>query len=233
MSTFSAIIVGAGRGTRLNASGPKAFIPLGDKPLFSHSISVFDAFAYADEIVLVVPPGYEENARSYIHHVSTPITIAGGGAQRWDSVRNGLNACDPSHEWVMIHDAARPFVTTQVIATLWEMRKKYRSAVTATPVVDTVRRADGDASQGTIDRSRLVRVGTPQLFDRKLLMRVFSETDFSAVAPTDEAQLMENAGIPSGIAQGGPCNFKITVPYDLTLAEVMYANQKTLQLGGE
>jgi 2-C-methyl-D-erythritol 4-phosphate cytidylyltransferase len=228
MASFSTIIVAAGSGSRLGCRKPKAFISLDNRPLFMHSAQVFDACAHTGELILVVPKGYEAHTRTYCHELQTPVTVVAGDAQRWQSVHNGVDACASTYQWVMIHDAARPFVTQAVIEALWEKAATFRCAVTATPVVDTIRTVQDMRSCGTVDRNNLVRVGTPQLFDRTALIEVLTRYEPKGAAPTDEAQLMEHAGYCVGIAHGDHRNFKITVPYDLTLAEVMCAHKETL-----
>jgi 2-C-methyl-D-erythritol 4-phosphate cytidylyltransferase len=122
---------------------------------------------------------------------------------------------------VFIHDAARPFVTHAVIDAVLEQSAKYTAVITATKVVDTVRRFSGDQALETIDRSTLIHVGTPQAFLRSVLIKSFSVAETMKNPPTDEAMLMEHLGIPVGLAWGDPLNFKITTTSDLTLAEAL------------
>jgi 2-C-methyl-D-erythritol 4-phosphate cytidylyltransferase len=225
---FSAIIVAAGSGTRLKASTPKAFINLGGQPLVTHSLACFDTHPAVGEIILVVHPHMIDECRHIVLKYSyvKPVTIVHGGEQRWQSARNGIDACSAGSDWVMIHDAARPFVSHPVIDALWATRQQYRCAVTATPVVDTIRRVEENRSVETIDRSKLVRVGTPQLFHRQSLIDAFRRNEQAAASITDEAMLMERSGIAVGIAPGDPLNFKITTPEDLAIAEALLAKTR-------
>lgn len=222
-SRTSAIIVAAGAGTRLSADHPKAFVSLAGAPLFVYSLRRFDAHAAIDELVLVAPASMHARARSIIATLSPakPATVVSGGEHRWQSVRNGLDACDASAEWVLVHDAARPFVSHAVINALLAFRERFRCAFTATPMVDTVRRVKGDTSVETLDRSALVRVGTPQLFHRQSLHDAFARMSDAAI--TDEVMLMERTGHAVGVAAGDPLNFKITTPEDLAMAEALCA----------
>ena len=225
-SRTSAIIVAAGAGTRLSADHPKAFVSLAGAPLFVYSLRRFDAHAAIDELVLVAPASMHARARSIIATLSPakPATVVSGGEHRWQSVRNGLDACDASAEWVLVHDAARPFVSHAVINALLAFRERFRCAFTATPMVDTVRRVKGDTSVETLDRSALVRVGTPQLFHRQSLLEAFTRMgDAAAANITDEVMLMERFGHAAGVAAGDPLNFKITTPEDLAMAEALCA----------
>lgn len=223
-----AVIVAAGRGARLGASIPKAFLELAGKPLFAHSLAVFDNHPAIAQIVVVAPADRLRQTAGLAAEagVSTPLSIVAGGGERWESVRNGAAECAEHIGWVLVHDAARPFVTPEVVDTLLETADNYRAAVTATEVVDTVRRFDGDRAGETVDRHTLVRVGTPQLFGRDELRRGFELAAELSSPPTDEAVLMQHLGIDVGIAWGDPMNFKITSPRDLELAHLV-AQQHT------
>ncbi len=227
--SVDAVIVAAGSGSRLRASVPKAFVTLGDEALFMHSVRVFERHPAVGEIVLVVPESAMETADSLLTDAKLgldhPIQIIAGGKQRWQSVRNGVGLSRA--EWLLVHDAARPFVNQAVIDSLLEKRHDYRCAITATPVTDTIRTYSGDRCIETIDRNRLLRVGTPQLFQRESLIGVLNQAQTMAHPPTDEAMLMEAAGIPVGFAWGDPHNFKITTKEDLELANALYARKRT------
>ena len=221
--SIDAIIVAGGAGTRLGTSAPKAFIPLGGMPMFIHSLVRFDAHEAINTIILVVPPDMIPEAQTIVsnHHHKKALLIVPGGAHRWQSVNSGVQASQA--EWVLIHDAARPFVTDAVIDAVLEKISAYDCVITATPEVDTIRRFSKDRALETIDRSQLVRVGTPQLFRAVPLKESFLLAGNMQSAPTDEAMLMEALGVPVGIAWGDPLNFKITTPSDLALAEALCA----------
>ena len=218
---ISTIIAAGGMGNRLGGDTPKAFIQLGGKPLFLHSLEVFDRHPAVSEIILVVPDDSVDKAKNIIDTLTTSknVTVTPGGVERWQSVKNGVEATDSSTEWIMTHDAARPFVTKEVIDSLLEKRSTYKCAITATPVEDTIRRFENDRCIATIDRSLLIRVGTPQLFHRQSLLDAFVHAETITPPPTDEAMLMEISGIDVGFAWGDPLNFKITTQSDLDMAE--------------
>ncbi|MCP4712984.1 MAG: 2-C-methyl-D-erythritol 4-phosphate cytidylyltransferase, partial [Planctomycetes bacterium] len=153
------------------------------------------------------------------------VFIVNGGKERRGTVKNGILSTDESSEWEMIHDAARAFVTNEVIDELLAKRSSFKCAITATPVDDTIRRFENDTCIETIDRSSLLRVGTPQLFHRQSLVEAFSHAESMSPPPTDEAMLMEKCGITVGIAWGDPHNFKITTPRDLETAEAILSNR--------
>lgn len=223
MIDTSVIIVAGGSGTRLGHQLPKAFVPLAGKPLFSYSLLAFDSCDTVSETILVIPAGMKDSANQVLRKLPLrkSIAIVEGGAQRWQSVANGLAACTDQTSWVMVHDAARPFVSHETIGHLIAKSETYRCAVTATPVTDTIRRVAGDRSLGTIDRSTLVRIGTPQLFDKQLLCRALTQAGTMDPPPTDEAMLIEQMGIDVGIAEGDPVNFKVTTPADYRIAQAL------------
>lgn len=219
---ISAVIVAGGMGTRLGAPVPKAFIELGSKPLFIHSLEVFDKYPSVNEIAIIVPEGYEEETEKIIKefNIDKEVKISKGGKERWNSVKNGVDICSKS-EWIMIHDAARPFVTDEVIDSLLRLTNSHKSIITATPVVDTIRTFKEDICEETVDRSKLLRVGTPQLFHRDTLLKAFHKAEEMHIIPTDEAMLMEEIGEKAAFAWGDPLNFKVTAPGDREIAEAL------------
>lgn len=226
--SVGAVIVAAGMGTRLGEPIPKAFVPLANLPLFAHSLVTLERHEQISSISVVVPPGFEDRARSIIDTIahSHHVAVLAGGDHRVASVKNGVLAVDT--KWILVHDAARPFLTIEVIDTLLALRSSYQCAVTATPVVDTIRRVVDGHSDGTIDRSTLVRVGTPQLFHREMLLGFLDAIRLDDPTLTDEAMLFERAGICVGIAKGDPLNTKVTTPQDLMIAEALYARRAAL-----
>jgi 2-C-methyl-D-erythritol 4-phosphate cytidylyltransferase len=163
------------------------------------------------------------------------VQVAAGGDERWKSVKNGVSLS--KSEWVLIHDAARPFVSREVINSLLEKRNAFQSVITVTPEIDTIRTVNGNKCGNTIDRSKLLRVGTPQLFRRELIMSAFNQAQNLDTPPTDEAALIESLGIAVGYAWGDPLNFKITTKADLKIAEALLETDKLesgkkMRLGG-
>jgi 2-C-methyl-D-erythritol 4-phosphate cytidylyltransferase len=223
MQPIDAVIVAAGSGTRLGADIPKAFVSLAGKPLFLHSLERLATHNSIKSIVLVAPPDMLHEAEKIvsINHFAKKVSSVPGGKERWQSVQSGVNAC--ASEWVLVHDAARPFISQAVIDSVLEKMAGFNAVITVTSEVDTVRHFKGDRALETVDRSTLVRVGTPQLFRTAMLKKAFLAAERMVPPPTDEAILMEAMGIPVGIAWGDPLNFKITTQRDLVLAEALYA----------
>ncbi len=133
------IIVAAGSGKRLGAKMPKAFVNLGDRPLFVHSLLVFARHRAIDKIILVVPAAMTDRARKIVStlRVKKEIIIVKGGLHRWLSVKSGVDVSKA--EWVMIHDSARPFLTKRIINAVLSVSGKYDAVIAATPEVDTIR----------------------------------------------------------------------------------------------
>jgi 2-C-methyl-D-erythritol 4-phosphate cytidylyltransferase len=217
--SLDAIIVAAGSGKRLKARLPKAFVPLAGKPLIVHSLLQLLRHKKINRIIVVAPPSLVDKMRHLCSTYSrkTEITVVAGDTHRWQSVKNGVAASQA--DWVLIHDAARPFVTAKVIDSVLAAAKKYDAVIPATAEVDTVRKFKGDRAGKTLDRNEIIRVQTPQLFKRKKLLSAFSQAARLSAPPTDDAMLMERAGTPVGIAPGDPLNFKITTREDLALAQ--------------
>jgi 2-C-methyl-D-erythritol 4-phosphate cytidylyltransferase len=224
--TLTAIIVAAGAGTRLKARLPKAFIPLGKQPMYQYSLETFASHTSVRDVVIVVPKGMVTATQQSVKSMKTDKSIfaVAGGKERWHSVQNGVAATDA--DWVMVHDAARPFVTDAVIDGVLEKCFANDCVITATQEVDTIRALSGEFAGNIIDRSTLIRTGTPQLFRRAVLVEAFHSAATLASPPTDEAALMQQCGIPVAIAWGDPANFKITSPSDLAIAEAIVAQRR-------
>jgi 2-C-methyl-D-erythritol 4-phosphate cytidylyltransferase len=230
--SITAVIVAAGSGNRLGAVLPKAFVDLGGKPLFFHSLAVFCSYKKVTETILVVAESMIKKASEIIARsgIDTPVRVIAGGQERWMSVKNAAVAA--SGEWLLVHDAARPFVTAPVIDTVIAKSAEFACVITATPETDTVRTSANGVAGVVVDRSTLVRVGTPQLFKRELLLEAFLKLEegtgspLSSRPPTDEAMLVQALGIPVGLAEGDPINFKITTSADLEIAEALIAKRR-------
>jgi 2-C-methyl-D-erythritol 4-phosphate cytidylyltransferase len=216
-----AIIVAGGAGTRLRAAVPKAFVGIGKNPMLVYSLLEFDSHDAVRNIMLVIPPYMHEDTGKIVAglNLTKPVTIVDGGKERWQSVKNGVDKS--SSEWALIHDAARPFVSHAVIDSVIEKSDKYEAVITVTPEVDTIRTFKDDRALETVDRSRLVRVGTPQMFKTSILKNALNMAPQLENPPTDEAMLMEIMGVSVGIAWGDPINFKITTQADLKIAQAL------------
>jgi 2-C-methyl-D-erythritol 4-phosphate cytidylyltransferase len=212
----TAIIVAAGSGSRFNTSTPKQFLDLAGRPLIQHTIERFVAAPSIDSIVVVLAPD-RVTATDLSSYDS--VTVVAGGATRAESVLNGLNAVGEA-DFVAVHDGARPFVTVDEIERTISRAKEIGAACLVAPVTDTIKTIRGDEISGTLDRTKLRRALTPQVFKVEVLRRAFELGDISE-SVTDECYLVEKLGHPIAFVEGSPQNIKITHPEDLVVAEAM------------
>ncbi len=216
----AAIIPAAGSGTRMKASCPKQYLLLDKKPILIHTVAAFHSSPDIDCIIVVVPTDRVNSTRELLQHwqLDKKTSVIPGGLRRQDSVKAGLDFLSHDIGTVLVHDGARPLVSNELIARCLEEASLHGAAIAAIPVKDTLKRADlhGNIS-GTVDRAHLWQAQTPQAANAKLLRRAFAAADGRDV--TDEASLLEMAGIPVRLVPGAETNIKITQPEDLIIAE--------------
>lgn len=234
MPRFAVILAAAGQSSRFNdANYKKPFAPLAGRPVWLHSAEKFTDRDDVKQVVVVVSP---EDRQAFVEKFGANlafmgITLAEGGAQRADSVRNGLEKLGPEIDMVAIHDAARPCIASAWIDRVFEAGIRTGAAILATPVVGTLKRVGPDQTiTGTVDRTGLWEAQTPQVFARDLLTRAFAAKHDPA--HTDEAQLVEALGHRVTVVPGSPINLKITSREDLRLAEQALKALPTPKFGG-
>jgi 2-C-methyl-D-erythritol 4-phosphate cytidylyltransferase len=220
----SAIIVAAGKGTRMGAGVDKLFLQVAGQPVVAHTWQRFDEAKCIDEIILVVRGGlqkmFEEVAAKF--RFQKPFRIVTGGAERQDSVWNGLEALSAAAEVVAIHDAARPCVSEELIAATVKRAEETGAAVAAQPVTDTIKEsADGRLIERTLDRSKLWSVQTPQTFRVEVIRRAISAARQQQLIFTDDTAACELIGQPVRLVSCVAPNPKVTVPGDLPLIEML------------
>lgn len=217
-----AVIVAAGSGERFGK--PKQFELLAGLPLFLHSVRTFASHPEIEEIVLVVPEQYLQQMKHIVdeHEHSGKIIYAPGGPRRQDSLANGLSASWLGDDSIiLVHDGARPLVTTHLISRVREAAMEHNAAIAATPVVDTIKRASGDFIAQTLSRSMLWRAQTPQAARKDLLLQALHKANSEGYTATDEAELLEKINIQSYIVMGDEDNFKVTYPRDILIAAAL------------
>ena len=214
----TAIIVAAGSGSRFQSETPKQFLDLAGKPIVVHTIERFASAPSVDSIVVVLSS--ENVTRLGPGGFSKPLKVVTGGASRAESVLNGLNAIDADTQIVAVHDGARPFVSTYEIERTIEKAKSIGAACLVGPVTDTIKTVSGEEISGTLDRNKLRRALTPQVFKTEVLRRAFDLGELSE-AVTDECYLVEKLGHPIAFVEGSSRNIKITHNEDLLLAEAI------------
>jgi 2-C-methyl-D-erythritol 4-phosphate cytidylyltransferase len=210
------VIAAAGSGQRLGAGGPKALVELAGRPLLDWSLEAFDAAQSVGEVVVAAPPGEEEAV------AARGVVAVAGGEHRSESVAAALELC--GGEIVVVHDAARPLITPDLIdAAVGALLADGSAAgvIAATPVTDTIKEA-GDAGQveRTLDRAGLWAVQTPQVFRSDALREALADPD-SLQNATDDAMLVERRGGRVLIHPSSPENIKVTTPFDLRVAELL------------
>jgi 2-C-methyl-D-erythritol 4-phosphate cytidylyltransferase len=215
-----AILVAAGRGERMGAPRPKAFLVLGGRPLLLRAAHAFEATAEVEGIVAVVPAGEEPAARDLLRLVPKLKAVVAGGATRQDSVRAGLAALPVGFDGiVLVHDAARALVEPALIAAVARAAAETGAAIPLLPLVDTIKRVRGGRVAETLDRAELAAAQTPQGFRRALLVEAYDRAAEDRVTVTDEAMAVERLGRPVAAVPGSARNLKITTPHDLAWAE--------------
>jgi 2-C-methyl-D-erythritol 4-phosphate cytidylyltransferase len=221
----SAIIVAAGSGARLKKDTPKAFVPLGGRPLLYYALRVVAALDAIGEAVVTVPPGMEPQARAEVERagVEIPVKLVVGGAERQDSVRIALGLTSAESDIVVVHDAARPFATPALFAACIEATRRADGAIAAVAVADTLKRTDGRTIAATVAREGLWQAQTPQAFRREMLVAAHDRAMRERWAATDDAELIERCGGRVEVVESSATNLKITTPADLEIAEALAA----------
>ncbi|PHY11975.1 MAG: hypothetical protein CK533_01470 [Acidobacterium sp.] len=219
----AAIIAAGGRGVRLGADRPKQFLKLGGRSILALSIDALAASDRIHEIVVAVPPDHlDATAAAWAGVTGKPLTIVAGGMRRQDSVANAFARTAATADIILIHDAARPFVTAGVIARTIDAAATHGAAIAALSVRDTVKQAGASVADGsrpitaTIPRDSIFLAQTPQAFRRDVLARALAAGH--AIDATDEAMLVERLGLPVQIVEGDAGNIKVTTPEDLEAA---------------
>jgi len=218
----SAILVAAGKGVRMGTD--KLWLEIAGRPVIAHTWRIFNDAKCIDEIILVVregtQPRFTELAAKF--DFQKPFRIVSGGAERQDSVWNGLEALSSKTEIVAIQDAARPCTSVALIEKTIAAARETGAAVAAQAVTDTIKEtADGQTIARTLDRAKLWSVQTPQTFRVAVIRRAISAARQKNLTFTDDTAACELIGQPVRLVAGTSPNPKITVPGDLPLIEAI------------
>ena len=222
----SAIIVAAGKGTRMGANIDKMFLELRGRPVVAHTWQRFEECPQVDEIVLVMREGMQSSFAEVaeLYKFKKKFRLVPGGKERQDSVWNGLVAVSQKTEIVAVQDAARPCTSCALIAATIEAAFKTGAAVAAQPVTDTIKEsADGKLISRTLDRSRLWAVQTPQTFRIEVLRQAMEEVRRAGVVVTDDTAACELVGQPVQLVLSTQPNPKVTRLEDLPYIEILLA----------
>lgn len=226
MTLFHVIIPAAGVGTRMENVLPKQYLPLGGKPIISHIIQTFFNHPRIATIHLALSPEdtfwrsltLNPESRLHIHYT--------GGDSRAETVLNTLNAINvDSHDWILVHDAARPGLRAETLNRLLDtLEKDDVGGLLALPVADTIKKSNEiNRVEKTVSRQNLWQAQTPQMFRYATLKQALA--DFEGM-PTDEAEAIEAQGLNPTLVHGEIMNLKVTYPEDLALLETLFDKMK-------
>ncbi len=225
----TAIVVAAGKGTRMGLGFNKVYAELGDKPVLAHSLICLQQNPRIAQIIVVAASGEEEIARRVIetYNIQKAGNVITGGSTRFRSVAAALPHMNCQSDVVLVHDGARPFLSADDLEAVIQEGSRGGGAILATPVTDTIKRVRLSAKDAackargviieTPDRSTLWRALTPQVFPISLFLEAYSALGSTV---TDDASLLEAMGSNVKIVEGSPENIKITNPMDLMVAEL-------------
>jgi 2-C-methyl-D-erythritol 4-phosphate cytidylyltransferase/2-C-methyl-D-erythritol 2,4-cyclodiphosphate synthase len=233
-----ALVVAAGQGTRLGGDTPKQFRELGDRMLLTWAVQALARAPSLERFVIVVTPGWEERVRHElalrVPHVRVAEVVAGGAA-RQDSVGHGLQAA-PEASHLLVHDAARPFPTPELVESVITAARRCGAATVALPVADTLMRADESTAQvlasETLERHGVWAIQTPQVFDAPLLRAAHAHARDKGLAATDDCSLVLALGRHVELVRGSSWNIKVTEPEDWPRAAwILRAREAEIERG--
>lgn len=239
----TAIIAAGGSGRRFGGDQPKQLLTVGGRPILERSVLAFASHPAVDALIVALPPALVDDPPAYLRGTDKPLRIVAGGERRQDSVANAFGATSDTSDVIVIHDAARPFASADLIARTIAAAAESGAAVAAVQSRDTVKEAapwrgveeaTSSGAEGvmwrrasalrlvkaTLPRETIYLAQTPQAFQRDVLRRAL-ELGRDGVDATDEAALVELAGLPVRLVDGEASNIKITTPDDVSLAEAI------------
>lgn len=216
------LIPAAGQGKRLGRAEAKALVPLAGKALLLHTLERFSGMDLLRHAVIIVPPGEGARFRALLDGAwpEAALRYADGGAERQESVGRGLAMLEPDTEVVVIHDAARPFVSLDSVKASIDAAMDCGAATVALPVTDTILQGDAEGYlESTPPRERMWACQTPQTFRVEVIRAAHAAAAAAGYLGTDDATLVRRNGGRVKLVMGSPMNMKITTPADLVIAE--------------
>lgn len=239
LGALGVVLVAAGRGARLGAGTPKAFVELRGRTLVEFGVGVITSLPHAGHLVIVVPESHAAQTLDLVdrvlpEHAQWEVSVVHGGRERHESVRFGIDALPESVDTVLVHDAARPFASAALFErVIAEVRRTGDAVVPALPVADTLKRIGDDGIvHETVDRAPLVSVQTPQGFPREMLAAAHATAALHAELPTDDAEVVQRSGGRVRTVQGELRAHKLTTPEDLPILDY-FLTANAIGLGGE
>lgn len=219
MNKVGVVLPAGGIGSRMGAGKPKQLLEIDGKEIWKYSLEVFESHDLVDEIVIVCHESLLEYFKSEVH--SSKVSFVVGGAERWQSVENGVNQLSSDIDSVLVHDVARPFLSAEIITQCVESLKAGLGCMVAKPCVDTVKWVVSGVVEKTIDRNQVWLAQTPQCFPVHKMKKWYCELnkESGGFVPTDEASIAEKFGEGVAIIEGNSLNDKVTLPEDLVRME--------------
>ncbi|MBI4529456.1 MAG: 2-C-methyl-D-erythritol 4-phosphate cytidylyltransferase [Deltaproteobacteria bacterium] len=221
----NAVVVAAGEGKRMGATVPKAYLPIGNRPMILHTLSRF-AVSQVRKVIVVAGRDELSACQELIESDSRlqglEFVVEAGGPRRQDSVSRGLARVDPDCEIIVIHDGARPFVPAYLIDQCIEIALVEGAVVVGVPARNTIKVVSPDNRVvATLPRASLWEIQTPQVFQINLIREAYKAAEQENIEATDDAMLVERLGKSVRVLEGHPTNIKITVPEDILFAEAL------------
>lgn len=224
----AALVPAAGRGERLGAGVPKALRLIGGTPMLIHAVHALASSRAVDLVIVAAPESEVDEVRALLAEqpVAAEVIVVTGGATRQESVARALLTLPADIDVVLVHDAARPLVPSEMVsAVVAEVRRGHAAVIPALPVTDTIKQVDAAENVvGTPDRRELRAIQTPQGFARSVLQAAHASADDDSA--TDDASLVEQQGVTVHVIPGHEEAFKVTRPLDLVLAEAVLAKRR-------
>jgi 2-C-methyl-D-erythritol 4-phosphate cytidylyltransferase len=218
--TAIALVPAGGTGRRMGSARPKQYLQVGAAPLLVATLRALTRCREIAGLVVAVPADRVESTRALLrrHRVPRVLAVVAGGAERQDSVWQALQAAPADAGWILVHDAARPFITPELVAAVLAAARAHGASTCGLPVRETVKRVRDGTVESTLDRAGLWTIQTPQAFRRELLWEAHDKARREGRRGTDDAVLVEWLGAPVAAVEGRPENLKITTPEDLRAA---------------
>lgn len=227
--SVTVLIPAAGMGARMGAAVNKQYLSLADRPVLAHTLALFDNHPAIDHICIVSPQKEIDYCRAEVvdrYGFAKVGNLIPGGAERQDSVYNGLSACTAvDNDIVLIHDGVRPFFPSDRIEQVVATAARTGACVVGVPVKDTIKEVEEGLIRCTPERRRLWQAQTPQAFVFGLIRDAYERARQEGFRGTDDASLVERLGHPVAMIEGSYRNIKITTPEDLILAEAFIKMQ--------
>lgn len=231
---FAVVLPAGGLGKRMGGRIPKQLMFLGEKPVYQYCLETFLSMDEIAEVVMAVPAEWKDHFETELfgHQNSIIMTetqfkiehieklkLVVGGAERWQSVQNGVNALTSNAEYVLVHDVARPFISESIIREVCKTLVDKGSCLVAKPAIDTIKIASNGRIESTIDRNKVWLAQTPQAARIDLLKKLYERIEAAPLnfTPTDEASILEFFNEPVYIVRGESRNDKLTTPEDFEI----------------